>query len=209
MSIRLLVADDHEAIREGVKSMLEGSNIQVIAEVCGGNEAVEQVVKHRPDVVLLDVRMPECDGLEALERIIDRSPGTKVVMFTGHDNSTYIARAAALGAADYLLKDSSRDIVLGVIDRVHTGLPPDAVSLLGRMRDKMARRQPKYDYIPLTNREVQVLRHVALGLSNREIGKSLEIGIETVKEHVQNTLRKLDAGDRTEAAVWAVKRGLV
>ncbi|QDU29281.1 Response regulator protein VraR [Anatilimnocola aggregata] len=210
MTIRLLIADDHEVIRAGVKSMLEGSNIQVIAEVCGGNQAVEQVVKHRPDVVLLDVRMPESDGLQTLERIIDRSPRTKVVMFTGHDNSTYIARAVALGAAGYLLKDSSRDIVIGAIDRAHTGLPPVPESLLGRMRDKMARRRPTYEEdIPLTNREVQVLRHVALGLSNREIGKSLEISIETVKEHVQNTLRKLDAGDRTEAAVWAVKKGLV
>ena len=209
MEIRLLIADDHEIIRAGVKSMLEGSNIQVIAEVCDGNQAVEQVVKHRPDVMLLDVRMPKIDGLEALERITDRSPRTKVVMFTGHDNSTYIARAVALGAAGYLLKDSSRDSVLGAIGRAHTGLPPDADSLFGRMRNLMARRRPTYDEdIPLTNREVQVVRHLALGLSNREIGKSLKISIETVKEHVQNTLRKLDAGDRTEAAVWAVKKGL-
>ena len=154
--------------------------------------------------------MPETDGLEALERIIDRSPRTKVVMLTGHDNPTYVARAVALGAAGYLLKDSPRELIVGAINRAHTGLPPDTESLMGRVRNTMARRRPTYDDdIPLTNREVQVLRHVALGLSNREIGRSLEISIETVKEHVQNILRKLEAGDRTEAAVWAVKKGLV
>jgi DNA-binding NarL/FixJ family response regulator len=154
--------------------------------------------------------MPETDGLEALERIIDRSPRTKVVILTGHDNPTYIARAVALGAAGYLLKDSPRDTIVGAINRAHTGLPPDNESLMGRVKNTMARRRPTYDEdIPLTNREVQVLRHVALGLSNREIGRSLEISIETVKEHVQNILRKLEAGDRTEAAVWAVKKGLV
>ncbi|QDU30223.1 Response regulator protein VraR [Anatilimnocola aggregata] len=210
MTISLLIADDHEVIRTGVKSMLEGSDIQVVAEAATGNQAIEQTVKHHPDVVLLDVRMPETDGLEALERIIDRSPRTKVVMLTGHDNPTYIARAVALGAAGYLLKDSPRDAILGAINRAHTGLPPDSESLMGRVKNTMARRRPTYDEdIPLTNREVQVLRHVALGLSNREIGRSLEISIETVKEHVQNILRKLEAGDRTEAAVWAVKKGLV
>jgi DNA-binding NarL/FixJ family response regulator len=210
MTINLLIADDHEVIRTGVKSMLEGSDIQVVAEASTGNQAIEQTVKHHPDVVLLDVRMPETDGLEALERIIDRSPRTKVVILTGHDNPTYIARAVALGAAGYLLKDSPRETIVGAINRAHTGLPPDNESLMGRVRNTMARRRPTYDEdIPLTNREVQVLRHVALGLSNREIGRSLEISIETVKEHVQNILRKLEAGDRTEAAVWAVKKGLV
>jgi len=210
MTISLLIADDHEVIRTGVKSMLTGSDIEVVAEASTGNQAIEQTVKHHPDVVLLDVRMPETDGLEALERIIDRSPRTKVVMLTGHDNPTYVARAVALGAAGYLLKDSPRDQIVGAINRAHTGLPPDSESLMGRVRNTMARRRPTYDDdIPLTNREVQVLRHVALGLSNREIGRSLEISIETVKEHVQNILRKLEAGDRTEAAVWAVKKGLV
>ena len=210
MTISLLIADDHEVIRTGVKSMLTGSDIEVVAEASTGNQAIEQTVKHHPDVVLLDVRMPETDGLEALERIIDRSPRTKVVMLTGHDNPTYVARAVALGAAGYLLKDSPREQIVGAINRAHTGLPPDSESLMGRVRNTMARRRPTYDDdIPLTNREVQVLRHVALGLSNREIGRSLEISIETVKEHVQNILRKLEAGDRTEAAVWAVKKGLV
>src|SRR5207244_79656 len=98
--------------------------------------------------------------------------------------------------------------IVTAITRAHTGLPPETGSLMGKVTT--VRRRPTYDEdIPLTNREVQVVRHVALGLSNREIGRSLDISIETVKEHVQNVLRKLEADDRTEAAVWAVKKGLV
>jgi DNA-binding NarL/FixJ family response regulator len=121
-----------------------------------------------------------------------------------------VARAVALGAAGYVMKGATKDEIVTAISRAHTGLPPETDSLMGKIRNTMARRRPTYDEdIPLTNREVQVLRHVALGLSNREIGRSLDISIETVKEHVQNILRKLEAGDRTEAAVWAVKKGLV
>ena len=210
MKINVLLADDHEVVREGVKSMLEGSDVNVVAEAATGNQAIEQTVKLHPDVVLLDIRMPETDGLEALERITDRSPRTKVVMFSSFDNPTYIARAVALGAAGFVLKGAPKDEILTAINRAHTGIPPETDSILGRVKNTMARRRPTYDEdIPLTNREVQVLRHVALGLSNREIGRSLDISIETVKEHVQNILRKLEAGDRTEAAVWAVKKGLV
>jgi DNA-binding NarL/FixJ family response regulator len=210
MKIKLLVADDHAVVREGVSTLLKGSDIQVVGEASTGNQAIERAMHMQPDVVLLDVRMPDTDGLEALERIHDRSPRTKVVMFTGHENPSYIARAVALGAAGFVMKGASKDEIVTAINRAHTGLPPETDSIMGKVRNTMARRRPTYDEdIPLTNREVQVLRHVALGLSNREIGRSLDISIETVKEHVQNILRKLEAGDRTEAAVWAVKKGLV
>jgi len=210
MTINLLIADDHEVVRAGVAAMLQGSDVQIVGEAATGNQAIELAMKLHPDVVLLDIRMPDTDGLEALERILDRSPRSKVVMFTGHENPTYVARAVALGAAGYVMKGAPREEVVSAIQRAHTGLPPDTESVMGRVKNTMARRRPTYDEdIPLTNREVQVLRHVALGLSNREIGRSLDISIETVKEHVQNILRKLEAGDRTEAAVWAVKKGLV
>jgi DNA-binding NarL/FixJ family response regulator len=210
MTIRVLVADDHPVVRAGVATMLEGSDIKVIAEASTGNQAIELAVKHHPDVVLLEVRLPETDGLEALERIVERSPRTKVVMFTGSELQTHIARSVAMGAAGYLLKTAGKDELISTITRAHTGLPPEPDSLMGRVKNTMVRRRPTYDEeIPLTNREVQVLRHVALGLANREIGTALGISIETVKEHVQNILRKLEANDRTEAAVWAVKKGLV
>jgi len=210
MPISLLVVDDHAVVRAGVAAILKGSEIRVVGEAETGNQAIEQAMKLQPDVVLLDVRMPGTNGLEALERIQDRSPRTKVVMFTGHENPTYVARAAALGAASFLMKGATKDEIITAINRAHTGLPPETDSLMGKVRNTMFCRRPTYDEdMPLTNREVQVLRHIALGLSNREIGRSLEISVETVKEHVQNLIHKLEVGDRTEAAVRAVKKGLV
>jgi len=210
MPISLLVVDDHAVVRAGVAAILKGSEIRVVGEAETGNQAIEQAMKLQPDVVLLDVRMPGTNGLEALERIQDRSPRTKVVMFTGHENPTYVARAAALGAASFLMKGATKDEIITAINRAHTGLPPETDSLMGKVRNTMFCRRPTYDEdLPLTNRELQVLRHIALGLSNREIGRSLEISVETVKEHVQNLIHKLEVGDRTEAAVRAVKKGLV
>jgi DNA-binding NarL/FixJ family response regulator len=210
MTIRVLLADDQPVVRTGIVAMLEGSEVKVIAEAATGNQAIEQAVRHHPDVVLLEIRLPETDGLEAMERILERSPRTKVVIFTSTDLQSYVARSVALGAAGYLLKSASREELVAAIRRAHTGLPPDPDSLMGRIKNTMVKRRPTYDdEIPLTNREVQVLRHVALGLANREIGKSLDISVETVKEHMQNILRKLEANDRTQAAVWAVRKGLV
>jgi DNA-binding NarL/FixJ family response regulator len=210
MTIRVLLADDQPVVRTGIVAMLEGSDVKVIAEAATGNQAIEQAVRHHPDVVLLEVRLPETDGLEAMERILERSPRTKVVIFSSTDLQSYVARSVALGAAGYLLKSASREELLAAIRRAHSGLPPDPDSLMGRIKNTMIKRRPTYDdEIPLTNREVQVLRHVALGLANREIGRSLDISVETVKEHMQNILRKLEANDRTQAAVWAVRKGLV
>src|SRR2546421_11782641 len=104
MKIKLLVADDHAVVREGVATILKGSDIQVVAEAATGNQGIERAMNLQPDVVLLDVRMPDTDGLEALERITDRAPRTKVGMFTGHENTTYVARAGALGAAGYVMR---------------------------------------------------------------------------------------------------------
>ncbi len=211
MSIKVLVADDHEVVRTGLARLLEGSDITIVAEAENGEQAVEQTAKHAPDVVLMDIRMPEGDGLSALEKIRQANPDVRIVMLSTYDNPTYVARSVALGAADYVLKDSGRDELIGAITRAAAGESPSEDSILRRIKETMGRRRDRMDRneIPLTNRELQVLRHVALGLSNREIGRSLGISIETVKEHVQNILRKIDASDRTQAAVWAIKKGLV
>jgi DNA-binding NarL/FixJ family response regulator len=211
MSITVLVADDHEVVRTGLARLLEGSEITIIAEAENGEQAVEQTMKHNPDVVLMDIRMPETDGLMALEKIREIKPDVRIVMLSTYDNPTYVARSVALGAADYVLKDSGREELIAAIQRAASGESPSEDSILHRVKDTMSRRRERLDRseIPLTNRELQVLRHVALGLSNREIGRSLGISIETVKEHVQNILRKIDAADRTQAAVWAIKKGLV
>lgn len=209
MSIRLLVADDHEVVRTGLQTLLANTDIKIIDEASNGEQAVQKTVKHKPDVVLMDIRMPDTDGLSALETLRTKAPDIPVIMLSTYDNPTYVARSVALGAADYVLKGSSRDELVTAITRAAAGDTPSDSSVLYRVKSTMAKRREREDGVPLTNRELQVLRHVALGLSNREIGQSLNISIETVKEHVQNILRKIDATDRTQAAVWAVRRGLV
>ena len=131
-------------------------------------------------------------------------------MLSTYDNPTYIARSLALGASDYVLKGSPREQIVGALENAVRGEAPNQDSAASSIKASMEKREPPEDKsIPLTKREMQVLRHLALGLSNREIGQSLGISVETVKEHVQNVLRKLKVSDRTQAAVWAVKQGLV
>jgi len=210
MTIKVVVADDHEVVRSGLANLLKGSDIEIVDEAADGDEAVEKTMKHHPDVVLMDIRMPNRDGLSALEVIRGKLPEARVVMLSTYDNPTYVARSVALGATDFVLKGSTRQELVEVITRAASGDEPLDTSVLRRVKRVMRRRHEREDDgIPLTNRELQVLRHVALGLSNREIGQSLGISIETVKEHVQNILRKLDVNDRTQAAVWAVRRGVV
>lgn len=210
MSIKVLIADDHEVVRTGLACLFKDSDIEIVGEASDGNEAIKKTKKLRPDVVLMDIRMPECDGLAALEKIHSNSPDARVVMLSTYDNPTYVARSVALGASDYVLKGSPRKELLTAIRRAAKGDPPADNSILFRIKGTMSKRREAGDEdSPLTNRELQVLRHVALGLSNREIGRSLGISVETVKEHVQNILRKIDATDRTQAAVWAVRTGIV
>jgi DNA-binding NarL/FixJ family response regulator len=191
-------------------SLLAGTEIEIIGEASTGKESVEQAEKLKPDVVLLDIRMPDGDGLSTLEKLRAKVPDSAVVMLSTYDNPTYIARAVALGAADYVLKGSSRDAIVATITAAGRGESPSRSGELGRIAGAMKVRQViDDDDVPLTQRETQVLRHVALGLSNKEIGRSLEISVETVKEHVQNILRKIAVSDRTQAAVWAVRKGLV
>jgi len=210
VGIKLIVADNQEVVRQGVASILAGEDIEIVAEAATGKGAVSKTKKHKPDVLLMDVLMPDLDGLDALERIRKNSPQTKVIMFSAHDNASYVARAAALGAEDFLLKDLPAKAFAAAIRRALRGEAPPADAPLSRMKAKLqVRPDPKADDVPLTRREYQILLHLAYGCSNREIASSLHISIETVKEHVQNILRKFDMPDRTAAAVWAVKRGLV
>jgi DNA-binding NarL/FixJ family response regulator len=197
-------------VHAGLEELLKGTEIEIAGHAYTGEQAIVQFKQLRPAVVLMDVRMPDRDGLQTLEAIRNEFSEEKIVMFSTHSNPTYVARAIALGADDYLLKSISADELIAAIVRTAAGQEPPEDSLYQRTRSSMRRRRDlSNDQIPLTNREMQVLRHVAMGLSNREIGKSLEISVETVKEHVQNILRKLDVNDRTQAAVWAVKRQLV
>ena len=209
MAISVLIVDDHAIVRSGLRTMLEGSDVDIVGEATNGGEALEQTLELKPDVVLLDIRMHKSDGLAALKEIREKSPETRVMILSTYDNPTYVARSVALGAKDYVLKGSTREVLLDRIRGVAEDRAPNADSILHTVRETMSQRKYSEPDFPLTNRELQVLRHIALGLSNREIGASLSISVETVKEHVQNILRKINAVDRTQAAVWAVKRRLI
>jgi DNA-binding NarL/FixJ family response regulator len=210
MPIRLLICDDHEVIRTGLGCLLAGTDIQIVGEAANGKDALKLALKDKPDVILLDIRMPDGDGLSTLEKLRSKVPESKVVMLSTYDNPTYIARAVALGACDYVLKGSPRESIIATITAAAAGESPSRSGEMKRIAAAMKVRQViDDDDVPLTQRETQVLRHVALGLSNKEIGKSLEISVETVKEHVQNILRKIAVSARTQAAVWAVRKGLV
>lgn len=210
MSIRVLVADDHQVIRTGLRSLFAGTDIEIVAEASNGEEAISEAQKVKPEVILLDIRMPDGDGLTTLDKLRSNVPQSRVVMLSTYDNPTYIARAVALGASDYVLKGSSREDIIATIKAAAAGESPSRTGELQRIAATMKIRQViDDDDVPLTQRETQVLRHVALGLSNKEIARSLEISVETVKEHVQNILRKIAVTDRTQAAVWAVRKGLV
>jgi DNA-binding NarL/FixJ family response regulator len=210
MAIKLIVADDQVVIRKGLARLLQGQGVEIVAEATTGTEAVAKTRKLKPDVLLMDVIMPNVDGLDALEKIRQTVPQTKVIMMSGYDNPTYTARAMALGAVTFLLKSVPGKEFVATIKRVAKGEVLAGGTRAANMKAFLETRpDPEADDVPLTKREYQVVRNLAHGLSNREIAKSLDISIETVKEHVQNLLRKLAMPDRTAVAVWAVKKGLV
>ncbi len=209
MSLKLLIADDHEVVRAGIKQMVAETDIQIIAEAATGDVAWKLTLDHQPDVVLLDVRMPGGDGLACLSRIKLDRPDVPVLMFSEHENPTYVARALALGAAGYLAKSSTRDDLVDAVHRAARGENVWKGDEMRRVSNSLAiSRTAAESEIPLTQRECEVLRQLALGLSNKEIAQALSISYETVKEHVQHILRKLGVADRTQAAVWAVRNRL-
>jgi DNA-binding NarL/FixJ family response regulator len=210
MSIRLLIADDHEVVRSGLKAILGGTDIEIIAEAANGEDTVRLAAETKPDVVLLDIRMPGTDGLNILGRLKMQQPSLPVLIFSTYDNPTYIARAVALGASGYVLKGAGREEFVVAIRTVAGGETAWSREDLRRVTGALA--TPRLDAevdVPLTQRESEVLRQLALGLTNKEIAQALHISYETVKEHVQHILRKLGVSDRTQAAVWAVRKGLV
>jgi DNA-binding NarL/FixJ family response regulator len=210
MAIKVVIADDHEVVRAGLKSLIDGTDIKIVGEASSGTTAHKLALKHKPDLVLLDVRLPDGDGLNCLARIKLDQPDTPVVMFSAFDNPTYIARAVALGAAGYLSKSASRNEILAAIKAAAVGESIWSREELRRVTGALAAPRSGADgEVPLTKREGEVLKQLALGLTNKEIAQSLGISYETVKEHVQHILRKIGVSDRTQAAVWAVRRNLV
>jgi DNA-binding NarL/FixJ family response regulator len=208
--IKVLIADDHEVVRCGLKSLLANSDVEVIAEVSTGDAAIRYALDNDPDVVLMDIRMPNGDGLTALGRIKLDKPEMPILMLSTFDNPTYIARSVALGASGYLLKGCTRDALIQAIHVAASGESAWTRDELRRVTGALATPRLTADIeVPLTQRESEVLRQLAYGLTNKEIAQSLHISYETVKEHVQHILRKIGVSDRTQAAVWAVRKELV
>ena len=208
--INLLVADSKDLIRAGLRAMLEKTSITIVGEANDAAKTLTLTKKHKPAVVILDAAIPGDDAFELVTKLAKALPATKVVLVTEIDNPTYMARARAVGAINCLLMGFSQRELITAIENGAAGKPVSGSGNFGRVIASLATREkgPALD-AGLTPRESQVLSHVAFGLSNDEIARSLEISVETVKEHVQNLLRKLAVNDRTQAAVWAVKSGVI
>jgi DNA-binding NarL/FixJ family response regulator len=202
--ITVLLVDDHPVVREGLRGMLANEDdLEVVAEAGGAAEAVAAVLAHEPDVVLMDLRMPGGDGVEATARVLIQRPQTRVVVLTTYETDSDILRAVEAGAAGYLLKDASRAELAQAIRAAARGetvlAPSVAAKLVSRMRSP----------VELSRREIEVLRLVARGRTNAEIGRDLLISEATVKTHLLRAFGKLGVSDRTAAVTAALERGIL
>lgn len=213
MAIRLMLADDHRMLREGLRRSLTDEGFDVVGEASDGEEAVRLADALRPDVILMDVTMPDVDGVEATRRIHQQLPDVRVVMLTMHADQSVIAEALRAGASGYLVKDCSTD---EIADAVRQAASEDATlspELATAMLDEVRRIEPDpvdadADRV-VTKREVEVLQLIADGCSTPEVAERLFISQKTVKNHLASIYHKLDARDRTQAVLQAVRMGIV
>ncbi len=208
--IQLLIADDHEMVRQGIKALLSGTEIKVVAEAATGRAAVKLALEKNVDLVLLDVRIPDGDGLTSLARIKLDKPDLPVLLFSAFDNPASVARAIALGAGGFLLKDCSRDELLSTIRSAvageNTWTNEKLRSASGTLRTP---RLAGTLEASLSEREGEVLRQMTYGLTNKQIAVAMKVTYVTVTELIQQIFRKLGLRDRTQAALWAVRNDLV
>lgn len=214
--IRVMICDDHALFRRGLIMVLEAEDdIEVVGEAEDGRDAVERVADIVPDVVLMDVRMPEVDGIEATRLISDQAPSAKILMLTVSDEESDLYEAIKAGATGYLLKEISIEEVASAVRAVVSGqslISPSMASKLLTEFTNLAKRADERTSVPtprLTERELEVLRLVAQGMSNREIAGELYISENTVKNHVRNILEKLHLHTRMEAVMYAVREKLL
>ena len=212
--IRVVIADDHPVVREGLHIMLSRAGIACVGEAATGSEAVERVRELKPDVVLMDVRMPGMDGLEATAMVKQEAPSTPVIMITSHESKDYLRRAIEAGAAGYILKGMSRDALAEAIRLVRGGGSLIDTKLLAELLQDVGvsesplGRDSEGSLETLSPRERQVLQLLAAGLTNKEIAEQIHYSLGTVKNVVQRIIEKLGVSDRTQAAVLAAKAGL-
>ena len=201
--IRILTVDDHPLVRDGIAGLVEVQpDMKVIAEAANGREAIQRFRAHHPDVTLMDIQMPEMNGLDALIAIRTEFPGARVIMLTTYEGDVHILRALKAGAQGYLLKNTLHSELLHTIRAVHTGKR----SLSPEVSFQVAEHASDET---LTPAEVAVLRLIADGSSNKQIADQLHVTEDTVKGRVKSILSKLDANDRTHAAIIGLKRGII
>jgi DNA-binding NarL/FixJ family response regulator len=211
MTIRLMLADDHRMLREGLGRSMREQGFDIVGEAGDGAEAVAMAMRLRPDVILMDVTMPEMDGVEACRAVRKDLPGTQVVMLTMHADQEVLASAIRAGASGYLVKDCSTEEIAAAVRMAASGetalSPQLAASMLNEVRkwDKAAAEEERI----VTKREEEVLQLIADGCSTPEVAAKLYISQKTVKNHLASIYQKLDARDRTQAVLAAVRMGIV
>lgn len=210
-AIRIVVADDHAIVRRGIAALLEGKpDIEVVGEAADGIEAVEQVDRLRPDVVLMDLVMPRMDGIEAIRRITERFPGTRILVLTSFASDDKLFPALKAGALGYLLKDSGPEDLIQAIRQVYHGESSLHPAVARKVLRELAHHSEHAGTAErLTDRESEVLRLLAQGMSTREIAERLVITEATARTHISNVLGKLHLSSRTQAALYAIKEGII
>jgi len=210
--IRLLIADDHNIVRKGIKVLLATEkDMQVVGEAENGVEAVQKAAALDPDVILMDIVMPEMDGIEATRRITADRPGSRILVLTSFAADDKVFPAVKAGALGYLLKDSTPEQLLEAIRQVHRGEPSLEPSIARKVLQELSHPgggSGKQTADPLTERELEVLRLIAQGMSNKEIASKIFVAEWTVRSHVSNVLGKLHLASRTQAALYALRSGL-
>ncbi|MCF2147571.1 response regulator transcription factor [Desmonostoc muscorum LEGE 12446] len=201
--ISILIVDDHPVVRQGLAAMIDREpDMTVIGQVCNGREAVAAFRQHQPDVTLMDLRMPEMDGVAAITAICNEFENSRIIVLTTYDGDEDIYRGLKAGAKGYLLKDAEPDELLAAIRVVNTGQKYIPASVGAKLAERVG-------ILQLSKRELEVIRLMATGKTNQEIGAVLQISEGTVKYHVNNILSKLGVSDRIQAVITALKRGIV
>lgn len=210
--ITVLLVDDHEVVRQGVRAFLEAQpEFEVVGEAVSGAAAVKLAEEHVPDVALMDLLMPEMDGVEATRRVKMVSPRTQIVILTSYHEDEHIFPALQAGAISYILKDVKMEDLAGAVQRAALGEATLHPRVAARIIQELhgAKSEELNPFTELTNREMEVLKLIANGLSNSDIARQLVISEATVKGHVSNILSKLHLADRTQAAVYAWRKGII
>jgi DNA-binding NarL/FixJ family response regulator len=208
---RVLIADDQTLFRSGLARLLdEDPRVDVVGQAADGVEAVKQAVKLKPDVVLMDLKMPNMDGIEASRQIRAQVPEVKILILTTFEADNHVIQALEAGVSGYVLKDSVSEAIITSIQAVLSGEKVMAGAVANRVLEMLTgQATPKQFYDGLTAREVEILKLLATGMANKQIAYRLKISEKTVRNHVSNTYEKLNIYDRSQAVLYAVRKGLV